>query len=55
LQTNDAGLIASAADVLSNEEADVIAMVLDTTTEQQALQALHPVRDLEARQVLAQA
>lgn len=52
-RTMDAGLIASAADVLSNEEADVIAMALNTATEQQVLQALHPVRDLEARQVLA--
>lgn len=53
--TGDAGLIAAAADDLLKEDAEVIAMVLDTATEQQVNAALHPIRDLEARQMLDQA
>jgi cyclophilin family peptidyl-prolyl cis-trans isomerase/HEAT repeat protein len=53
--TGDAGLIAAAADELLEEDADVIAMVLDPAAVQQANAALHPIRDLEARQMLEQA
>ncbi|MGB5072042.1 MAG: peptidylprolyl isomerase [Flavobacteriales bacterium] len=53
--TGDAGLIAAAADELLKEDAEVIAMVLDAATEQQVNAALHPIRDLEARQMLDQA
>lgn len=53
--TGDAGLIAAAADELLKEDADVIAMVLDPAAVQQANAALHPIRDLEARQMLEQA
>ncbi len=50
--TNDPGLIAAAVEDLSKVDAKAIAMVLDSTVEQQVRSVLHPIRDLETRQLL---
>lgn len=50
--TNDPGLIAAAAEVLSTANAQVIAKVIDSDVEQQVRSALHSIRDLETRQLL---
>ncbi len=54
LNTVDAGLISAAAEALSNEEPDVLRIILDTTTQEKALSSLLPIRDLEARMLLEQ-
>jgi len=54
LNTGDAGLIAAVADELLEQNADLIATVLDSATEAKARVALHPIRDLETLQELDQ-
>ncbi|HRH38281.1 MAG TPA: HEAT repeat domain-containing protein, partial [Flavobacteriales bacterium] len=55
INTNDAGLICAAAELLQEEEADVIRILLPKELEQIAFAPLQPIRDLEARQLLQQA
>ncbi len=50
--TNDPGLIAAGSEALSTSDAQAIAMVLDSTVEQQMRSVLHPIRDLETLQLL---
>lgn len=53
-RTNDPGLIAAAADELSKADGQTVALVLDSTVEQQIRADLHPNRDLETLQLLDQ-
>lgn len=55
LSTDDAGLICAVAELLQAEEADAIRILLPKEWEQRALTTLQPIRDLEARLLLAQA
>lgn len=52
--TGDAGLIASAMEEVAKVDASVIAEALDPAMERGLSQRLHPIQDLEARQLLAQ-
>ncbi|MCB0764304.1 MAG: HEAT repeat domain-containing protein, partial [Flavobacteriales bacterium] len=54
LASRDAGLIAAAAERLAGEDGGTIALLMDPNSERQAMAALLPVRDLEARLLLAQ-
>ena len=54
LNTGDAGLISAAAEALTNEEPDVLRIILDEATQTKALSSLQPIRDLEARMLLEQ-
>ncbi|HEY0977626.1 MAG TPA: peptidylprolyl isomerase, partial [Flavobacteriales bacterium] len=54
IATGDAGLISAAAEELAKEEPDAIRVMLDPVTERKALEALAPIRDLEARLLLQQ-
>lgn len=48
LETQDAGLICAVAELLADEDAEAIAVLLPKGTEQAALMQLDPFRDLEA-------
>ncbi len=54
MSTGDPGLIAAAAEELLKEGSAPIGIMLDKGMEQHALIELHPIQDLEARQLLAQ-
>lgn len=51
----DAGLICAAAEQLQLEDATTIKLLLPTTMDEKALASLHPLRDMEAVQLLQQA
>ncbi|MFZ1692404.1 MAG: peptidylprolyl isomerase [Flavobacteriales bacterium] len=55
IATNDAGLICAVAELLQEEEADAIRILLPVGLEQQAITSLQPIRDLEALLLLRQA
>jgi cyclophilin family peptidyl-prolyl cis-trans isomerase/HEAT repeat protein len=55
IQTGDAGLISSAAELVEQEEPATIAFLLPPGTEKGAYTPLHPVRDLETRILLDKA
>ena len=48
MNTGDPGLICATAEVLAEEDADVVRIILDRDTETKARTALEPIRDLEA-------
>ena len=53
--TRDAGLVCAAAEQLQLEDAATIKLLLPTTMDEKALASLHPLRDMEAVQLLQQA
>jgi len=55
IRSGDAGLISAAAEVIEQEDADVIRILLPSEVENEALAPLQPVRDLEARLLLQKA
>ncbi len=55
VNTKDAGLICAVAELLQEEEADVIQILLPRELEEAALKPLQPIRDLEARLLLQKA
>jgi len=55
LATQDAGLICAVGEFLADEDAEVVALLLPIGTEQVALEALRPIRDLEAIRLLQNA
>lgn len=55
IDTRDAGLISAVAEMLEQEEADAIRILLPPDLEQQAIASLQPIRDLEALLLLRQA
>lgn len=55
LLSGDAGLAASACERILEEDTDYLKRLLDDTTVSRVRRSLHPVRDLEARQLLDRA
>lgn len=55
IDTRDAGLISAVAEMLEQEEADAIRILLPPEVEQQATASLQPIHDLEALLLLRQA
>ncbi|HRD51030.1 MAG TPA: HEAT repeat domain-containing protein [Flavobacteriales bacterium] len=55
ITTGDAGLICAVAELLQEEEADAIRILLPVGLEQRALATLQPIQDLEALLLLRQA
>ncbi len=55
INTGDAGLICAAAELLQEEEAEAIRILLPTELETKAFASLRPIRDLEAHILLQQA
>jgi len=55
IATGDAGLICAVAELLQEEEADAIRILLPVQQEKQAIASLQPIRDLEALLLLRQA
>lgn len=55
IATSDAGLICAAAELLQEEDAGAIRILLPAAMEQRAFASLEPIRDLEARLLLQQA
>jgi len=55
LSTGDPGLICVAAELLVEEDAETVALLLSPAAEQEAVGALHTLRDLEAKLLMAQA
>jgi cyclophilin family peptidyl-prolyl cis-trans isomerase len=53
IRTRDEGLICAAAELLLEEDPEAIGLLFDRETESWALSALLPIRDLEARILLA--
>lgn len=55
IATQDAGLICAVAELLVEEEPEVIGLLLPRGTEQVAMEPLHPIRDLEAFRLVSNA
>jgi cyclophilin family peptidyl-prolyl cis-trans isomerase/HEAT repeat protein len=55
IRSGDAGLISAAAEVIEQEDADVIRILLPSEVENEAFAPLQPIRDLEARLLLQKA
>lgn len=55
IRTNDPGLICAAAELLQQEDSGTIPLLLPTTMDEKAIASLHPLRDMEAVQLLQQA
>lgn len=55
IRTGDAGLISAAAELIEQEEAETIRILLPLELEKEAFAPLQPIRDLEARLLLQKA